>query len=31
MVTFRLPPPAGQAELFVGPNADFRAMLSLSI
>ena len=30
-VTFTLPPTAGRAELFVGPNADFRSMLSLSI
>jgi beta-glucosidase len=30
-VTFTLPPRAGRAELFVGPNADLRSMLSLSI
>ena len=30
-VTFTLPPIAGRAELFVGPNADFRSMRSLSI
>jgi beta-glucosidase len=30
-VTLSLPLPTGRAELFVGPNADFRSMLSLSI
>jgi len=30
-VTFTLPAPTGRAELFVGPNADFRSMLSLSL
>jgi len=29
-VAFTLPAPAGRAELFVGPNADFRSLLSLS-
>jgi beta-glucosidase len=30
-VTFTLPAPTGRAELFVGPNADFRSTLSLSL
>jgi beta-glucosidase len=30
-VTLTLPPPTGRAELFVGPSAEFRSLLSLSI